>query len=177
MSPWGLLGIFLLDEGSANFIPTSAFFFVSVGIFVALYGYGIKSFMSFPYMKLLVVVIAVTVFACNLLGYNWTSIGGVDYFRSLITMMAFYMMTRNQNFSKFTKFGRCSYFIFAFHPFLIELFLKVHYTRLSLMSVDLTIPYAFLYLLFPIFIYCIGYHMDKAIKSYSPLLSRLLCAS
>lgn len=180
MSPWGFWGIFLLDvvdEGITNCIPTSAFFFVSVGIFVALYGQGIKSFMSFPYMKLLVVVIAVTVFACNLLGYNWTSMGAADYFRSLITMLVFYLMTRNLNFSKFAKFGRCSYFVFAFHPFLIELFLKVHYTRLSLMNVDLTIPYAFLYLIFPVLIYCIGYYVDKAIKSCSPFLSRLLCAS
>lgn len=181
MSPWGLLGIFLI--GYFCDIPTSAFFFVSVGIFIALYSQGIKSFisLSFSYisymnMKHLIITTAIMVFVCSLIGCNWTSFEGADYFRSLITMFAVYVMTSNLNISNLTKLGRCSYFIFAFHPFLIELFLKVHYTRLSLMSVDLTIPYAIFYLLFPIFIYCIGYYIDKAIKKYSPILTRLLCA-
>ena len=175
LSPWGLLGIFflylILD------IPTSSFFFVSVGIFVALYGKNFLFGISNSYIRFFIVTTAVIVFACSMVGYKWTSMPGADLFRSLITMLAVFMMTRNFDFSRLTKLGKCSYFIFAFHPFLIEVFLKVHYTRLSIMSVDLTIPYAILYLLFPILIYCIGYYMDKAIKNYSPFLSRLLCVS
>ena len=180
ISPWGLLAIFLLyvvDELSVNYIPTSAFFFVSVGIFVALYNQSIVSFVSPPHIRFFIVTTAVFIFVCCMFGYEWTSLGGTDYFRSLITMLAVFIITRNMNLSGLTKYGKCSYFIFAFHPFLIEIFLKVHYTRLSIMSVDLTIPYAFLYLLFPVLIFCVGYYIDKAIKSYSPLLTRLLCAS
>lgn len=177
ISPWGLLVIFLW--GTLCDIPTSAFFFVSVGIFIALYSPGIKSCISSSYMKHLIITTATIAFVCSLIGCNWTSFCGVDYFKSLITMLAVFILTKDLNvcFPKFAKFGMCNYFIFAFHPFLIECFLKIHYTRLSLMSVDFTIPYAILYLLFPIFIYCIGYYIDKVIKKYSPILTHLLCAS
>lgn len=175
MSSWGLWGIFIIYL--IFDIPTSAFFFVSVGIFIALYSQTIKTIISFSIIKILIITTAVLMFACSLIGYKWITMGGVDFFRSLITMLAVFILTENMNFSKFIKFGRCSYFVYAFHPFLLEIFLKIHYTRLSLMSIDMKIPYAVLYLLFPVVIYCIGYFFDKLIKKYSPLFSRLLCAS
>ena len=178
-SPLGILLIYILYWLIP--IPTEAFFFVGVGIFLALYGNQInRNSLLFSRVNIIISVLAVVlVFFCNLIKCDWIVWHLIDkcgFFSNIITMWAFYLISRNLDNSKFAKFGRCSYFIFAFHPFLIELFLKVHYTRLSLMSVDLTIPYAFLYLLFPIFIYCIGYYIDKTIKKYSPILTRLLCA-
>lgn len=174
-SPWGFLSIILFYLFFD--IPTSAFFFVSIGIFIALYGQGINSFISISYLRLLIITTAVMIFVCSVTSCKWTFTEWGDLLRSAITMLAIYLLTKDLKTEDISKYGKCSYFIFAFHPFPIEMFLKVHYTKLSIMNVDLTIPYAFVYLLFPVLIYCVGYNFDKFIKGKSSLLTRLLCAS
>lgn len=174
ISPWGLLVIFIFQIFVT--IPTSAFFFFSIGIFLALYGTSITPWLSGKYIKVIVFIITAFWIITKIFRLTEWNVWEEDFLCSAVTMLAVFLLTKDLQLDYLNKFGKCSYFIFAYHPFFIEVYLKIYYTKLSTLSLDLTLFYELLYLIFPIPIYYVGYYLDKFIKKHSTLLGRYLCA-
>lgn len=172
-TPYGMLGIFIIYLIVP--IPTSSFFFVSVGVFIAVYEKTLIKHLNKKSVQIIVFTLALMMYVDSFINTGWMLIGGMGLIRSIIIITALYLITSKYVVERYVKYGSCSYFIFAFHPFIIEIYLKVYYTRLSLINLDLTIPYSFLYLLFPVSIYWLGYHLEKYTKKI-PIIGNLLCA-